>query len=96
LHHRPGPLTATIAVNVAIDNNDDNDDPSFAPCPPSLAVALLSASFHTASSGVTPVLLHHHCFAISLAALAMQASLLCCCCITIVGGVSNTRVVALL
>ena len=86
---------AAIAIDVAVDNNDDDDDPSFAPCPPSLAAALLSASFHTALSGVTPALSLHHCFAVILAALATQASMLCRCCVTIVGGASNTRVVAL-
>jgi hypothetical protein len=86
---------AAVAVDVPIDDNDDDDNPSFAPCPPSLAATLLSTSFHMASSGITPALLRHHCFAVILAALAMQVSLLCCCCITIVGSASNTRVVAL-
>ncbi len=89
--HRPGPLMAAVAFNVTINDNNDNDNLSFAPCPP---LALLSTSFHTASSGIMPVSLRRHCFAVILAALATQASLLCCRCITIVGGASNARVVA--
>ncbi len=55
----------------------------FCPLPPSLAAALLSASFHTASSGVMPALSHCHCFAIIIAALTMQASLLRCHCVAL-------------
>ena len=65
-----------VAVN---DNDNDDDNSSFAPCPPSLAAALLSTSFHTASSNVMPASLHHHCFAAILASLAMN----CPCCIAI-------------
>ncbi len=85
---------AAIAVDIAVDDNDEDNDPSFAPCPPSLAAALLSTSFHTASSGITPASPRRHCFAVILAALATQASLLRRCCVAIVGGASNARVVA--
>jgi hypothetical protein len=83
---RPGPPMAAFDVDVAVtvddnDNDKDNDNSSFAPCPPSLAAALLSASFHTASSDVMPasMSLHRHCFAAILAALAMN----CPCCVAV-------------
>jgi hypothetical protein len=86
---------AAVAVNVAVGNNNNDYDPSFAPCPSSLTATLLSTIFHMASSGVTQASSHCHYFAVILAALATQASLLRCRCAAIAGGTSNARVVAL-
>jgi hypothetical protein len=94
LHCRLGPPTAAVAVDVAVavavDNNNGNDgnDPFFPPCLPSLTAALLSASFHTASSDITPASSCCHCFA------AIIASMLCCHCVAIVRNASNASNIA--